>query len=59
MKTILFKDRASGAWYKYDKPEMKRNDRILSALQELKNVGNVVIYLQNGNKQRKLFVKSL
>ena len=37
----------------------KRVDRMIEALNELHSVGNIDVYLLNGNKQRKLFTKHL
>lgn len=58
MKTIAYKDNAGGQIKGYFADGETRHQRIQNALKELKHMGNITIYLVNGNKCRKLFRKS-
>lgn len=60
MKSIGYKDKQTGQTgtiHCYFKHGQTRNERIMAALKELKYVGNIVVYLINGNKKRVLFTK--
>jgi hypothetical protein len=59
MKTIAYRDRTGGPLKEYVKPAKDHQERILSALKELKHVGNINIYLVRGRKIRKLSVHPL
>lgn len=54
MKTIAYKDLAGGAMKSYYMEGQTRHERIKKALDELHHVGNIVIYLIDGNKIRRL-----
>ena len=41
----------------FTKQDVKRIDRIMTAIHELKPVGNIAVYLINGRKIRRLFIK--
>ena len=58
MKTIAFRDNLGGKLHGYFKEGQTRHERIKEALKELKHVGNITIYLVDGNKTRKLLRKS-
>jgi trehalose-6-phosphatase len=60
MKTIGFRDIAGGSIHLYkDKTndQQPRHERIQAALQDLKHTGNIIVYLINGRKHRRLFIK--
>ena len=60
MKTIGFRDIAGGSIHLYinkGNPEQKRHDRIKEAINDLKHTGNIIVYLINGRKYRRLFIK--
>jgi hypothetical protein len=57
MKTIAFRDNLGGSLRGYFKEGQTRHQRIKEALKELEHVGNITIYLVDGNKTRKLFRK--
>lgn len=64
MTTIGYMDRTEGKTIRLfckqesrDLYQQKRIDRIKEALSELKPVGNIVVYLIQGNKQRVIFVR--
>jgi hypothetical protein len=62
MKTIGYKDNAGGminCYFNRSNPTQKRQDRVISALSELKHTGNITVYLIDGNKVRKLFRKGM
>ena len=62
MKTIGFKDRQGGPIRLYvnrSKPEQNRHDRIKEALNDLRRTANIVVYLIDGRKVRKLFVRGM
>jgi len=60
MKTIAYKDLASGTMKVYDYPQginyhnQKRSERIVAALEDLRHTGNIGIYLIKGNKIRRI-----
>lgn len=62
MQSIVYQDKAGGMMFVY-KPrypaqrsffEQKRADRLIAALQELRGMGNVNIYLLKHNRLRKI-----
>lgn len=62
MQSIVYKDISSGEMYVY-KPkypqqrslfEEKRTERLINAIDELKSVGNIVIYLHKKGKLRRI-----
>jgi len=60
MKTIGFQDIAGGSIHCYfnrANPDQKRHDRIKEALNDLRHVGRIRVYLIDGKKIRKLFTK--
>ena len=68
MKTIGYLDRVEGKTIKaFNSPNdsknklnifnFKRINRIQEAFKELKNMGNIEVYLLQGNKQRLLFTR--
>jgi hypothetical protein len=57
MKTILYQDIAGGGLMQYSRPDLTRHDRIRKALDDIKHMGNIIIYLQSGRKIRKLLIK--
>jgi hypothetical protein len=74
MKTIGYIDRGDGNKKLYEfvgNPQLtvgqshdlflmqKRVERIRNALNDLRGVGNIAVYLIDGKKARKLFVKGL
>lgn len=59
MKTIIWQDKASGTMYQFNRPDLKRNERIKQALIELRHLGNCLIYLQDGNKLKPINNKGL
>ncbi|MFA5559217.1 MAG: hypothetical protein WDA59_07180 [Methanofastidiosum sp.] len=63
MKTIGYRDLADGSrrikiFYNRNK-QQTRQERIMAALEELKGVGNIAIYLINGNKYRRILTKRI
>ncbi len=60
MTSIAYQDKTSGLIYIYSPQypaqrnffELKRNERILKAIKELKHMGNVRIYLHKKDKLR-------
>jgi hypothetical protein len=57
MKTIGYQDRAGGSIHIYknvSKPDQKRHERTMEALNELRHTGNINIYLIKGNRIRKI-----
>lgn len=64
MKTIVYQDRISGAKYIYNPQNikldiLKNHERIETALNELRHVGNVNIYLYKHNKMRLISTHTL
>ena len=71
MKTIGYIDRCNGNKtlniFKADNNQkhfdtlfnQKKYSRVFEALQDLKRVGNIKVYLINGNKKRLLFEKGI
>ena len=57
MKSIGYMDIVEGKTIRVFNPKqnINRHERIRMALDELKGMGNIIIYLINGNKYRKLF----
>jgi len=63
LKTIGYRDLADGSrrikiFYNRNK-QQTRQERIMAALEELKGVGNIAIYLINGNKYRRILTKRI
>lgn len=62
MTSIVYQDKVSGQMFIYAPQypeqrsffELKKNDRILEGIKELKNMGNVRIYLYKKNKLKLL-----
>lgn len=62
MTSIVYQDRVGGLMYIYQPKysaqrslfEQKRTERIVAALEELKHVGNINIFLLKKNKLRKI-----
>lgn len=57
MKTIAFRDIQGGTIHAYFKEGETRHERIKNALQELKHVGRINVYLVKGRKIKHLFSK--
>lgn len=62
MTSIVYQDRVSGSMFLYQPKypaqrslfEQKRTERIMTALEELKHVGNINIFLIKKNRLRKI-----
>lgn len=62
MTSIVYQDRASGSMYLYNPKypaqrsmfEQKRTERIMAALEELRHVGNINIFLFRKGRLRKI-----
>lgn len=62
MTSIVYQDRASGSMFLYQPKypaqrtffEQKRTERVLAALEELRHVGNINIFLFKKGKLRKI-----
>lgn len=62
MQTIVYQDKGSGTMYQYKPPypaqrnlfEQKRMERIRAAIEELRNTGNVNIFLLKRGRLRKI-----
>lgn len=62
MQSIVYKDISSGEMYVYKLKhpqqrslfEEKRTERLTNAIDELKSVGNIIIYLHKKGKLRKI-----
>lgn len=62
MTSIVYQDRASGSMYVYQPKypaqrsmfEQKKTERIIAALNELRHVGNINIFLHKKGKLRKV-----
>ena len=61
MKSIAYKDNGNprNKLFIYNQPGMGKKTRLVSAIKELKQVGNISIYLVYGNKQRKIINHNL
>lgn len=62
MTTIVFQDRSSGSMFIYNPKypaqrgvfEQKRTERLIAAIEELKHVGNINIFLFKKGRLRKI-----
>lgn len=62
MTSIVYQDRCGGMMFIYSPKypaqrslfELKRNERIIAAMEELKHVGNINIYLYKKGKLKKI-----
>ena len=67
MTSIVYQDRASGSMLLYQPKypaqrslfEQKRTERVLTALEELRHVGNINIFLFKKGKLRKISAHSM
>lgn len=62
MTSIVYQDRASGSMFVYQPKypvqrsmfEQKKSERIIAALNELKHIGNINVFLYKKGKLRKI-----
>lgn len=62
MTSIVYQDRASGSMFVYQPKypvqrsmfEQKKSERIIAALEELKHIGNINVFLYKKGKLRKI-----